>query len=128
MNTQLLEQPLEGLCGQTCIALLTNSTVDEVVKHTKRGKGKMSGRRLFEALDLYSIPHAGKMKYTRGAAVELPRCCILSEHGHFLLYCDGVYYDNIKGVFTQYDFSALVAYLEIYFSEYAKSLNEVHLW
>ena len=114
INTQVLTQSLEGLCGQTCIALLIDTTVDEVVKRTKCGKGKMSGRKLFEALDLYGIPHAEKMKYTRGATVELPRCCILSEHGHFLLYNDGVCFDNMRGEFTEYDFSALVAYLEIY--------------
>jgi len=43
----------------------------------------------------------------------LPQCCILSEHGHFLLYYQGVFYDNIRGVFSEYDFSQLVAYLEL---------------
>ena len=114
INTEILSQPLEGLCGQTCIALLTDTTVSEVVKRTKCGKGKMSGRKLFEALDLYGIPRAEKMKYTRGAVVELPECCILSEHGHFLLYHNGTCYDNIRGEFSGYDFSALVAYLEIF--------------
>lgn len=113
MNTEILNQELFGLCGQTCIALLTDTTVDEVVKRTKCGKGKMSGRKLFEALDSYHIPRAEKMKYTRGKPVELPMCCILSEHGHFLLYCKGMFYDNIKGIFTEYDYSKLVAYLEI---------------
>lgn len=32
---------------------------------------------------------------------------------HFLLHYDGKFYDNIKGVFTEYDYSQLVAYLEI---------------
>lgn len=115
MNIDILSQELFGLCGQTCIALLTDTTVEEVVKHTKCGKGKMFGRKLFEALDLYHIPHAEKMKYTRGNPVELPKCCILSEHGHFLLHYDGTFYDNIKGIFTEYDYSQLVAYLEINF-------------
>lgn len=77
----------------------------------------MSGRKLFEALDLYHIPRAEKMKYTRGNPVALPRCCILSEHGHFLLHYDGTFYDNIKGVFTDYDYNRLVAYLEIDFAK-----------
>lgn len=113
MNTEILTKELQGLCGQTCIALLMDITVDEVVKYTKCGKGKMSGKKLFEALDLYKIPRAEKMIYTRGKTVELPIYCILSEHGHFLLYCKGVFYDNIKGIFTEYDYSQLVAYLEI---------------
>ncbi len=117
MNTELLSQELYGLCGQTCIALLADTTVKEVVKHTRCGKGKMSGRKLFEALDLYHIPRAEKMKYTRGNPVALPRCCILSEHGHFLLHYDGTFYDNIKGVFTDYDYNRLVAYLEIDFAK-----------
>ena len=112
-NTEILSQPLEGLCGQFCIALLTNKSVTEIVEYTKCGKGKMSGRKLFMALDLYNIPHAEKMKYTRGKQVEIPKCCILSEHGHFLLHKDGVFYDNIKAEFTAYDMSNLVAYLEI---------------
>ncbi|WP_411677150.1 hypothetical protein [Caproicibacter sp.] len=113
MNTEILNRKLIGLCGQTCIALLTDTTVDDVVKNTKCGKGKMSGKKLFEALDLYHIPHAEKMKYTKGKPVELPICCILSEHGHFLLYYKGVFYDNIKGTFPKYNYSQLVAYLEI---------------
>jgi len=36
INTKLLTQSLEGLCGQTCIALLIDSTVDEVVKRTQK--------------------------------------------------------------------------------------------
>lgn len=117
MNTDISSRELFGLCGQTCIALLTDTTVKEVVKQTKCGKGKMSGRKLFEALDLFHIPHAEKMKYTRGKPIELPMCCILSEHGHFLLHYDGKFYDNIKGVFTEYDYSQLVAYLEIFLAK-----------
>ncbi len=113
LNTEILSHQLDGLCGQVCIALLTNKSVKEIVEYTKCGKGKMSGRKLFIGLDLYKIPHAEKMKYTRGKQAELPKCCILSEHGHFLLHKDGVFYDNIKGVFKDYDMSNLVAYLEI---------------
>lgn len=113
MDTQILSQDLRGLCGQTCIALLSGTSVQDVVKRTKCGKGKMSGRKLFEALDTYGIPRAEKMKYTRGKPVELPACCILSEHGHFLLHRDGVFYDNIKGVSHEYNYAELVAYLEI---------------
>ncbi len=113
MDTKILSQPLEGLCGQTCIALLKNISVEEVVNYTKCGKGKMSGKKLFEALDLYNIKRADKMKYTRGKVVELPTCCILSEHGHFLLYYNGFFYDNIRGIFTDYDLSQLVAYLKL---------------
>lgn len=113
MNAEILNQPLEGLCGQTCIALLTNNSVEDVVKYTKCGKNKMSGNKLFKALSLYKISHAEKMKYTRGKLVELPRCCILSQKGHFLIYKDGIYYDNILGIFTSFDFSTLTCYLEI---------------
>ncbi|WP_297419814.1 hypothetical protein [Clostridium sp.] len=113
MDTKILSQHLEGLCGQTCIALLKNISVEDVVRYTKCGKNKMSGKKLFQALDLYDIKRADKMKYTREQIVELPQCCILSEHGHFLLYYQGVFYDNIRGVFTEYDFSQLVAYLEL---------------
>ena len=49
--------------------------------------------------------------------MELPQCCILSEHGHFLIYYKGFFYDNIKGVFTDYDYSKLVAYLTIQIAE-----------
>lgn len=114
LNKEILLQPSDGLCGQACLALLMNKSIDEIVKETKCGKGKMSGRKLFEALELYKISHAEKMKYTRGKTVQLPSCCILSEHGHFLLHKDEVFYDNVKGVFSDYDFAGLVAYLELY--------------
>ncbi|ERK30171.1 hypothetical protein [Clostridium intestinale] len=113
MDTKILSQPLEGFCGQACIALLKNISVEDVVRHTKCGENKMSGKKLFQALDLYDIKRAEKMKYTKGKDVELPQCCILSEHGHFLLYYKGTFYDNIRGAFTEYDFSKLVAYSEI---------------
>ena len=113
MDIKILSQSLEGLCGQTCIALLKNISVEDVVKYTNCGKNKMSGKKLFQALDLYDIKHADKMKYTWGKVVKLPKCCILSQHGHFLLYYNEVFYDNMLGVFTEYDFSQLVAYLEI---------------
>lgn len=54
MKKQILSQPFEGLCGQTCIALLKDISVEQVVREAKCGKYKMSGRRLFEALDLYT--------------------------------------------------------------------------
>ncbi|MBB6625339.1 hypothetical protein H7E67_18140 [Clostridium gasigenes] len=100
MDTKILSQPLEGLCGQTCIALLKNISVEEVINYTKCGKGKMSGKKLFEALDLYNIKRAYKMKYTRGKVVELSACCILSEHGHFLLYYQA-YFTIISVAFLQ---------------------------
>ncbi|MBO0448762.1 hypothetical protein JZO76_04355 [Enterococcus sp. MJM12] len=113
MNEQILNQPLEGLCGQTCIALLADTTVQAVVSKTKCGKNKMTGHKLFTALDQYHISHAEKMKYTRGKTVVLPKRCLLSEKGHFLLYVDGLFYDNIKGVFSEYDYTKLTAYLDL---------------
>lgn len=113
MNPKILNGSLEGLCGQTCIALLTNNTVENVVKRTKCGKNKMSGKKLFEALDLYKILHVEKMIYTKGKLVQLPSCCILNQKGHFSVYKDGIYYDNILGVSTTFDFSTLTSYLEI---------------
>lgn len=46
----------------------------------------MSGKKLFQTLDLYDIKRSDKMKHTKGQVVGLPQCCILSEHGHFILY------------------------------------------
>ena len=112
-KSESLKQPLEGLCGQFCLALLLDKSVEDIVEETKCGKNKMSGKKLFEALDFYKISHENKMKYTRGKKIVLPQCCILSEHGHFLLHRDDFFYDNIKGVYQEYDFSNLVAYLEL---------------
>lgn len=73
----------------------------------------MSANKLFQALDLYGIPPAEKMTYTRNKSVDLPSCCLVNEKSHFLLYQNGTHYDNIQGVFTGYDFSQLTSCLEI---------------
>ena len=41
---------------------------------------------------LYKIWALDKMKYTKAQVIELPQCCVLREHGHLLLYYQGVFY------------------------------------
>ena len=112
-DVNIMNQPLDGLDGHMCVAMAAGVSVTEVMERTGCGRWQMNLKRLMAALDLFGLSHAESMKQTRGKKVALPDYCIISEHGHFLLHYFGVYYDNEKGVFTEYDRSKMSGYIEL---------------
>ncbi len=77
----------DGLCGQLCIAMLTDVPLSDVVG--LMGKGKASWSKILEALDYYGISYASKAVYTKGNACLLPECCIVNNDNRFLLWYKG---------------------------------------
>lgn len=54
-----IEQPTGYLCGQACVAMLADVTVDEVITVMNNDKGT-SKKQISDALNHYGINHAGK--------------------------------------------------------------------
>ncbi len=115
------KQPTEYLCGQACVAMLVDVTVEEVVSVMQNDKG--AGKKDIEkALNHYGIKQARTMTKADNASV-LPKVCILKvllpKYGHWILYYDGKYYDPEFGVTEElYPKARVQSYLEICADEY----------
>ena len=116
-SVQVIIQPEDGLCGQTCVAMLAGVTIADVIRvmDCREWQGTMG--MVISALNYYGIDHKDVITYTEGRDCVLPKCCILMErmgrYCHYLVYFDGKYYDSNLGVLEEYDKSKLLGYLEI---------------
>lgn len=115
-----IEQPTEYLCGQACVAMLADVTVEEVVSVMKNEK--CTGKKDIEAaLHHYGIRQAKTMTKANNASV-LPKVCILKvllpQYAHWILYYDGKYYDPEFGLTDSlYKKARIQSYLEIFMDE-----------
>lgn len=116
-SVKLITQPNDGLCGQTCIAMLAGVTLDEAceIMHCRDWQASMG--KMVDTLDYLGLQHENVIYYTQGAEVTLPKCAILMEkmgrYSHYLLCYDGIYYDPTMGILDSFDQKNLVGYLEI---------------
>lgn len=116
-SMKLITQPNDGLCGQTCIAMLAGITLDEAceVMHCRDWQANMG--RMIISLDYLGIAHAETIEYASGDDVNFPKCAILMEKmgrfSHYLVWYDGTYYDPTEGILESFDKNNLVGYLEI---------------
>ena len=117
-HIDLIIQPADGLCGQTCIAMLAGVTIADVitVMDCREWQGTMG--QLISALNYYCIDHTDIIVYPgEGEKAVLPKAAILMEKmgrfSHYLLYFDGKYYDPNLGIMEEYDMTKLKGYLEL---------------
>jgi hypothetical protein len=117
-SIDIILQPADGLCGQTCIAMLAGVTIADVISvmDCREWQGTMG--RLISALNYYGIDHTDVIVYPgESDEVVLPKAALLMEKmgrfSHYLLYFDGKFYDPNLGVFEDYDMSKLKGYLEL---------------
>ncbi|MCR5418041.1 MAG: DUF1905 domain-containing protein [Lachnospiraceae bacterium] len=116
-SMKLITQPNDGLCGQTCIAMLAGVSLDEAceIMHCRDWQASMG--KMVDTLDYLGLAHDGTIYYEGGNDVELPKCAILMEkmgrYSHYLLIYDGTYYDPTEGILEDFDKANLVGYLEI---------------
>ena len=113
-----VRQPQDGLCGQSCIAMLSGLSIERVcnIMHCSEWQATMG--KMIGALNYFGFVHSEEIVYTLGKKdVKLPKCCIMMEkmgrYNHYLIGFDGKFYDSGLGVLDEYDFSKLVGYLEI---------------
>lgn len=115
---QVIIQPEDGLCGQSCVAMLAGVTLAEAITVMDCREWQATMGRVISALNYYGIDHSDIIMYTEGRRdVVLPKCCILMEKMgrfcHYLVHYDGKFYDSNLGVFEDYDMTKLQGYLEI---------------
>lgn len=110
-------QPEDGLCGQSCVAMLAGNTIAEVISVMDCREWQATMGMMISALNYYGIDHSDVINYTEGRDTVLPKCCIMMEKMgrfcHYLVHYDGKYYDSNLGVLDEYDMSKLLGYLEI---------------
>ncbi len=116
-HVDIIVQEEDGLCGQTCVAMLAGVTIAEVISvmDCRQWQGTMG--RVISALNYYGIDHSDVIMYTEGEEATLPKCCIMMEKMgrfcHYLVHFDGTFYDPTLGIIDHYDMSKLLGYLEV---------------
>ncbi|MCM1046283.1 MAG: DUF1905 domain-containing protein [Candidatus Gastranaerophilales bacterium] len=116
-SVNVIIQPEDGLCGQSCVAMLAGVTLAEVITVMDCREWQATMGRVISALNYYGIDHTDIIMYTEGRETVLPKCAILMEKMgrfcHYLVHFDGKFYDSNLGVLEEYDTSKLLGYLEI---------------
>ena len=116
-SMEVIIQPEDGLCGQTCVAMLAGVTIADVISVMDCREWQATMGRVISALNYYGIDHTDIIMYTEGRDCVLPKCCIMMEkmgrYCHYLVHYDGKFYDSNLGVVEEYDMSQLLGYLEI---------------
>ena len=116
-SMEVIIQPEDGLCGQTCVAMLAGVTIADVISVMDCREWQATMGRVISALNYYGIDHSDIIVYTEGQEAVLPKCCVMMEkmgrYCHYLVHFDGKFYDSNLGVFEEYDMSKLQGYLEI---------------
>lgn len=117
-SIECVHQPHDGLCGQSCMAMLAGISIDRVsnIMHCAEWQATMG--KMIGALNYFGFEHSEEIIYTLGKPdVTLPKCCIMMEkmgrYNHYLIGYDGKYYDSSAGVLEEYDFTKLTGYLEV---------------
>ena len=115
-----IKQPTEYLCGQACVAMIANVSVDDVIQvmHNDKGTGKKD---IAKALEHYGITQAKTMTKADNST-PLPSVCILKvllpKYSHWILYYYGKYYDPEFGLMDElYSRARIQSYLELFIDE-----------
>ncbi len=112
-------QPYDGLCGQSCVAMLAGITLEEASNIMHCGEWQATMDKIVGALNYFGIDHSEEIIYTNGKEdVVLPKCCIIMEkmgrYSHYLVYFDKKGYDSNLGVIDHYDVTKIKGYMEVY--------------
>lgn len=116
-SIEVIIQPEDGLCGQTCVAMLAGVTIAEVISVMDCREWQATMGMVLSALNYYGIDHSDVIVYTEGEDTVLPKCCVMMEKMgrfcHYLVHFDGKFYDSNLGVVEEYDMSKLQGYIEV---------------
>ena len=112
-------QPHDGLCGQSCVAMLAGITLEDAINVMHCGEWQATMDKIINALNYFGIDHSEEIIYTNGReGVTLPKCCVILEkmgrYSHYLVYFDGVGYDSNLGRIEHYDITKMKGYMEVY--------------
>ena len=116
---KLIMQPTPETCGRACIAMISEKTIEEVIKDMKTN-GPTSIGQLIEALDFYGITHAERNTRISKKNPVPHEFSILTVHTnngytHWTLMYDGKYYDPEFGLIEgEYTYGKITSFLGIY--------------
>ncbi len=118
-SIEVIKQPHDGLCGQSCVAMLAGISLDDTINIMHCGEWQATMDKIINALNYFGIDHSEEIIYTNGRAdVTLPKCCIIMEkmgrYSHYLVYFNGVGYDSNLGLIDDYDVTKVKGYMEVY--------------
>ncbi|MBQ9863661.1 MAG: DUF1905 domain-containing protein, partial [Lachnospiraceae bacterium] len=118
-SIEVIKQPHDGLCGQSCVAMLAGISLDEAINTMHCGEWQATMDKIINALNYFGIDHSEEIIYTNGRAdVTLPKCCVIMEkmgrYSHYLVYFNGVGYDSNLGLIDDYDVTKVKGYMEVY--------------
>ena len=112
-----IKQPTEYLCGQACVAMIADVSINEVIRVMNNDKS--TGKKDIErALDYFGIAQAKTMTKA-DKDTPLPAACILKVllpgYSHWILYYHGKYYDPEFGLMDElYRRAKPQSYLELF--------------
>jgi len=115
---KLIMQNNPYTCGQACIAMIANKTIDTVIQDMKTD-GPTSIGQLIEILDKYGIPHIERNTRLSKKNPEPHPFSILTVHTnegytHWTLLYNGKYYDPEFGILEgEYTFGKITSFLGI---------------
>ena len=114
-NPKYVKEPTDLQCGQAVLAMLSDKTVDEIIKIVGTER-ETTLKQMFFALDTLDIKY-NKNRIEVKNATELPDICILSLETprcwHWSLYFKGTFYDPEHGVLSDFPTSNRRYYWEI---------------
>lgn len=109
-------EPTPLQCGQAVLAMLTDVSVDEIVKRLKNDR-ETTLKEMFETLDFYSIKFS-KTKTSVIKKEDIPPICFLSletpKCWHWSLYFKGIFLDPEYGILNDFPPSNRRYYWEIF--------------
>lgn len=110
-----IHEPTPLQCGQAVLAMLTDKTVDEIIKIVGTER-ETTLRQMFLALEYYEIKFS-KERRPVSKKEDLPKICFLSLETphcwHWSLYFDGTFYDPEYEILTDFPPSNRRYYWEI---------------
>ncbi len=116
---KLIMQPTPETCGQACIAMIAEESVEEVIRNMKTSAPTSIGQ-LIEALDFYGIKHAERNTRISKKNPVPHDFSILTVHTnngytHWTVFYNGKYYDPELGLIEgEYTHGKITSFLEIY--------------
>lgn len=118
-SMEVLIQPHDGLCGQSCVAMLAGITLEEAINTMHCLEWQATMDKIVSALNYFGIDHSEEIIYTNGKEdVKLPECCVIMEkmgrYSHYLVYYKEKGYDSNLGVLEHYDVTKIKGYMEVY--------------
>ena len=115
MKIEYIHEPTDLQCGQAVLAMITGIPVDQVVEELHNDR-----ETILKEMKTYLRKHGFSVSNDRIRATDkedLPPLCMLScetpRCWHWLMYCDGVFYDPEHGMLDDFPESTRRYYWEI---------------